>query len=150
MLVADLGADYTGQMQRVVWAALPYGQCPGCRRAEVPAGHGLLVDDKDFGVAALDARCPNCSRWLGSVWVQITDDIDETAARTRCADLYAAHLAEVRELVEDRCRRWLTAAVADGRETGTDTEPGAYRDGGQWVAWDHDPTEPGAVVEVWS
>lgn len=150
---ADLtGTDSWGNeaTYTVVWADRPYDTCPRCgesvtRTPECPvvldrSTQGLQVETVDLA--------HGCGDWLRIRWEVVGEG--ETVA-DRVAAQAAADVTARRGDVMARLRRELADALGADPEdaiTGSETEPGVYRDGGVLVAWDHDPAGGGEILEV--
>jgi len=100
------------------WALLDTVQCGGCGQRVGPHARLLFAADEVEAAA------------------------EEVAAERK------ANVAELIAEIEARLRVELAEAIEDDEPTGSEMEPGAYIDGGIWVAWDFHPADNSDTITV--
>jgi hypothetical protein len=159
----------------VVWADRPYDRCPGCdepvsRVVECPVG--LNTGAGQGGRLEEWSKQHGCGEWLAVDWEEVTSSAatgevttaDVVAAATELAASLAAAIDKERGCLRARLREdlaWalarLAEPLADGEtsedreeevRTGSEVDPGVYREGDGWLAWGYDPDGSGDPITV--
>ena len=132
--------------------------CPECGENEWPADRPcpVTIDSGGFGDLQMWSHQHGCGEWWSPPWTSrdlssweptedgVREAIEEIAQAVREGD--EAEVADVegslRELLAD-----VLAMLAEGGDVpdclqGSELEPGVWRNGDQWEAWDFDPRDP--------
>jgi len=156
----------------IVWADRVGDTCPQCGQpvARVIDRCPVLLDTGAGQGGAIEewSKQHGCGEWLSVDWFTAADT--SGAAISLCAEALAvAHAEEIRDgrqKIRRRLERNLREALArlaeplengetaEDREhevtTGGEVEPGVFREGSGWLAWDYDPAgdEEGITVRA--
>lgn len=152
----------------VVWAER-LRRCPGCDQPG-PDNRGCPVTLNSDGQPWEWSHEHGCGAWWGCEWgaLDVVDGVTVAEAQTlidRVGWLAVVEADSARDTLLQHLGDQLTDQIAlfdglvgDGVDadeaerqatTGSETAPGVFRDGGRWVAWDHDPVVDGGIIEVW-
>ena len=110
--------------------------------------------DGELWVSSTWSRQAGCGEWPEIVTLAVPADqidrLDEamTSLRRLRDERIAEKVADVTERLTAELRAVLDADPDDRDPTGSETAPGVYIDGGQWVAWDYRPGAWGEVITV--
>lgn len=154
----------------VVWADRPYDTCPRCGQP-VPgvvencpallntgAGQGGAIQEWD--------QQHGCGEWLAVSWCEVKpagDEVTEAEIQAAAEELSAEWQREVTaktSRIVAALRKELAVALARLAEpldedetiedrdeevrTGSETQPGVYREDGEWLAWSYPPVQDGS------
>jgi len=140
----------------VVWADRPYDRCPRCgQHVEVEVGCPVGTDWPNQMVIECDQQHKPCGLWLRVDWLarMVVDPADDAAVEATLTEGVTAIWVETwedtaRTIRERLVEAWRAVHNGDWDSTGSETEPGVYRDGGTLLAWDYGPRGTDDMIVV--
>lgn len=134
------------------------GHCPDCPTQTTGPAWELVEHGRITGT--LGGQCSGCGQ-IGMGWITTgakplpddqADHVDFVAGLVaEAAALREQWAATERSEVRDRLARQVRAAISSTADeaditTGSDYEPGIYREDDIWQAWDYDPIDGDVIV----